>query len=102
MLTYLRDIDLREMSETYSGTRAYLSIYMPVGNDAALPVFIQRRLRDLKRALPRDEWINLESLMEMVGSFIQADPIPGERGRIVFASKDRTWCATSARPKHAS
>jgi peptide chain release factor subunit 1 len=89
MLTFIRDIDMRALAEMHGMSREYLSLYLPVGGKevgSENAIFVQRRLRDLKKVLPDAEKAELEQIMDKIGPVIDEDTIPQEMGRVIFAT----------------
>ena len=88
-LTPLTKIDIRELAEVRHERDVYLSVYLPTssGEDRAEnSTFVTRRAKAIAEALPRDLKESFRETMEVVEDPLFAEPIPGERGRIVFAS----------------
>jgi peptide chain release factor subunit 1 len=88
-LTPVTDIEIRELAEIYDEKDDYLSVYLPTASredESANRAFIDARRRAIEVALPQDLKDLFRETMAMVGDLLFWKPIPGERGRIVFAS----------------
>ncbi|RLF65751.1 MAG: hypothetical protein DRN57_08465 [Thermoplasmata archaeon] len=86
-LTLLSDIDLAELSSVRDENDVFLSVYLPIGRKSDLNAsYIASRSRDISKALGKDLSAVFGDTMEMVGEFLDGRPVPGERGRVVFAS----------------
>ncbi len=88
-LTPVTDIEIRELAEIYDELDVYLSVYLPTASredESANRAFIDARIRAIEEALPQDQKESFRETMAMVDDLLFWKPIPGERGRIVFAS----------------
>jgi peptide chain release factor subunit 1 len=88
-LTPVTKIDIRELAELREERDVYLSVYLPTssGEDQAENrIFVTRRAKAIEEALPVDLKGSFRETMEVVIDRLFWKPIPGERGRIVFAS----------------
>ena len=83
-------MDLRELSEIYNERDIYLSIYLPTAsrNDRSLNgSYVDSRERDIIKTIGKDLMDCFSSTLEMVRDMLDRDPIPGEMGVAIFASK---------------
>ena len=88
-LTPVTEIDIRELAEIFEEKDVYLSVYLPTasGEDGARNrSFLDGRRRAIEAALPQDQKESFRETMAIVDDLLFTRPIPGERGRIVFAS----------------
>lgn len=88
-LTPVTEIDIKELAEIYDGLDVYISVYLPTASrddEAANRAFVDARRRAIEDAIPRDLKDGFRETMAMVDDLLFGRPIPGERGRIVFAS----------------
>lgn len=88
-LTPVTEIDIRELAEIYDELDVYLSVYLPTASredGAANRAFADARRRAIEVALPQDQKDLFRETMAIVDDLLFWKPIPGERGRIVFAS----------------
>jgi peptide chain release factor subunit 1 len=88
-LTPVTEIDIRDLAEIYDDLNVYLSVYLPTASkedEAKNRAFVDGRRRAIEAALPQDLKGSFEETMAMVEDLLFWKPIPGERGRIVFAS----------------
>jgi peptide chain release factor subunit 1 len=88
-LTPVTDIEIRELAEIYDELDVYLSVYLPTASredEASNRAFTDARRRAIEVALPQDQKDLFRETMAMVDDLLFWKPIPGERGRIVFAS----------------
>jgi len=88
-LTPVTEIDIRGLAEVYDELDVYLSVYLPTASkddEAKNHAFVDGRKRAIEEALPSDQKESFRETMAIVDDLLFARPIPGERGRIVFAS----------------
>jgi len=88
-LTPVTKIEIRELAEIYDELDVYLSVYLPTASredESANRTFTDARRRAIEEALPQDQKDLFRETMAMVDDLLFWKPIPGERGRIVFAS----------------
>ncbi|MGC9515024.1 MAG: Vms1/Ankzf1 family peptidyl-tRNA hydrolase [Methanocrinis sp.] len=89
VLTPVTEIDIRELAEVYDERDVYLSVYLPTASgkdDAENHSFVGARAKAIEDALSRELKEIFRETMEMVDDHLFSEPIPGERGRIIFAS----------------
>ena len=92
-LTSVTKIDIRELAEIRDERDVYLSVYLPTssGEDRAKNrTFVARRAKAIEEALSGDLKGSFRETTYIVDDLLFASPIPGERGRIVFASAPAT------------
>ena len=83
------DIDVDTLAEIYDQRDVYLSIYLPTASREDFQLnegYLKSRRRSIEKAIPEGLEEDFSSTWEMVGDVIGYKPIPGERGRIIFAS----------------
>lgn len=88
-LTPVTQIDIRELAEIYDELDVYLSVYLHTAtrdDEAKNRAFVDGRRRAIEAALPQDQKESFMETMAIVDDLLFWKPIPGERGRIVFAS----------------
>jgi peptide chain release factor subunit 1 len=88
-LTPVTEIDIRGLAEIYDQLDVYLSVYLPTASrddEAKNRAFVDGRKRAIEAALPSDQKECFRETMAIVDDLLFEKPIPGERGRIVFAS----------------
>ncbi len=88
-LTPVTEIDIRELAEIFDELDVYMSVYLPTASredEAANRAFVDARRRAIEVALPQDLKESFGETMAMVDDHLFWRPVPGERGRIVFAS----------------
>ncbi|MEA3559615.1 MAG: Vms1/Ankzf1 family peptidyl-tRNA hydrolase [Candidatus Thermoplasmatota archaeon] len=88
-LVPVTDIDVRELAEIYDETDTYLSIYLPTASrdqESMNETYMNSRTRAVKKALVGKVASDLKMTFDLVGEHISHKPIPGEKGRIIFAS----------------
>ena len=88
-LTPVTEIDIRGLAEVRDEKDVFLSVYLPTASreeEAENRSFVARRSRAMEEALPADLKASFRETMSTVEDLLFSRPIPGERGRIVFAS----------------
>ena len=88
-LTPVTEIDIRRLAEIRDERDVYLSVYLPTASgeeQAENHSFVAKRSKAIEDALPRDLLGLFRETMAVVDDLLFWKPIPGERGRIVFAS----------------
>lgn len=88
-LTPVTDMEIRELAEIYDELDVYLSVYLPTASkedEASNRTFVDARRRAIEVALSQDLKESFRATMAMVEDLLFWKTIPGERGRIVFAS----------------
>jgi peptide chain release factor subunit 1 len=88
-LTPVTKIDIRELAELRDERDVYLSVYLPTSSgeeQAENRTFVARRSKAIEEALSGDLKGSFRETMEVVEDQLFWKPVPGERGRIVFAS----------------
>ncbi len=89
-VTPISDIDLRRLSEIYDELDIYLSVYIPTASREKMDItrsYLASRLRAIRKALPKELAQSFESTMDLIGERAEWKPIPGEKGRVIFASE---------------
>ena len=95
-LTPVTEIDIRGLAEVRDEKDVYLSVYLPTASreeEAENRSFVARRSRAMEEALPADLKASFRETMATVEDLLFSSPIPGERGRIVFASAPASFLA---------
>ncbi len=88
-LTPLSDIDLRPLADTSDPRDIHLSVYLPTAsrNDEHLnKTFVASRVRAIRNVLEGRAGDDFEETFQQVEDILFHGPVPGERGRVVFAS----------------
>lgn len=88
-LVPVTEIDVRQLAEIYEETDVYLSIYMPTGSREETPIndsYLSSRRRSIEKALSGKVASDYKMTMDLVDEHLSHKPIPGEKGRIIFAS----------------
>jgi peptide chain release factor subunit 1 len=88
-LTPLSDIDLRPLADTSDARDVHLSVYLPTASrddERFNMTFVASRVRAIRNALEGDIEREFEATLGQVEEMLFHDPVPGERGRVVFAS----------------
>ena len=85
-LTPLHDIDLRALAEAGDPRDVFLSVYLPMGAEDMNRSFMEDRLRAIRDAVPSGLEADLDDTLDLLGELSFHDPLPGERGRVLFAS----------------
>jgi peptide chain release factor subunit 1 len=93
-LTPLSEIDMRSLAEVSDDMDIHLSIYLPTASSEEEGLnrsFVSARVEAITNALAGEiEELFLNTYM-MVEDLMYHDPIPGERGRVIFASDRRDF-----------
>ncbi len=93
-LTPLTDIDLRQLADTSDPRDVHLSVYLPTANrgDEQLNMtFVASRVKAIRNALEGDIERDFEATLGQVEEMLYHNPIPGERGRVIFASASSSF-----------
>ncbi len=93
-LTPLTDIELRLLADTSDARDVHLSVYLPTANRADEQLnktFVASRVKAIRNALEGDVGEEFEATFHQVEDILFHDPIPGERGRVVFASASSSF-----------
>ncbi|MFO8051147.1 MAG: Vms1/Ankzf1 family peptidyl-tRNA hydrolase [Thermoplasmatota archaeon] len=88
-LVPVTDIDVRELAEIYEETESYLSIYLPTASKEEISInetYLSSRIRAVEKVIEGESASEFEDALELVEAHIKHAPIPGEKGRIIFAS----------------
>jgi peptide chain release factor subunit 1 len=88
-LTPVTEIDIKELAEIYDERDVYLSVYLPTasGEEESLNrSFVRSREKAIEEVLSRELIESFKETMAIVEDLLFWKSIPGERGRIVFAS----------------
>jgi peptide chain release factor subunit 1 len=88
-LTALNDIDIRSLADEQDPRDVHLSIYLPTAtgeDERSNETFVATRVKAIRDALVGENEEDFEDTLLMVEDLLFHDPIPGERGRIFFAS----------------
>jgi peptide chain release factor subunit 1 len=88
-VTPLTDIDVRALAEVSSERDCFLSIYLPTGSQEdmdANEAFIRTRSKAIRMALEGEVEREFEETLASLGGGLLHEPVPKERGRVVFVS----------------
>jgi peptide chain release factor subunit 1 len=88
-LTHISDIDLRSLSDITDDRDVHLSVYLPTGSkgdERANEGFLESRIKAIRNVVSGDIEEDFGRTLSMVSDLLLHDPVPGERGRVVFAS----------------
>jgi len=88
-VTPLTDIDVRELAEVHADSDCFLSIYLPTGSredKEANTSFLRSRVKAIENALSGDIERDFKETMASLGEGLLHEPVPGEKGRVVFVS----------------
>ena len=88
-LTPLTDIDVRGLAEASAENDCFLSIYLPTGSRGDMEAnasFVRSRVTAIENALSGDIEREFRQTLASLGEGLQHEPVPGERGRVVFVS----------------
>lgn len=83
------DIDVDTLAEIYDERDIYLSIYLPTASREDFQLnesYLKSRKRSVEKAISGNVEEDFDSTWEMIEGILDHKPIPGERGRIIFAS----------------
>ena len=93
-LTPLTDIELRLLADTSDPRDVHLSVYLPTANrgDEQLNMtFVASRVKAIRKALEGDLERDFEVTLGQVEEMFYHNPVPGERGRVIFASASSSF-----------
>lgn len=93
-LTPLTDIELRLLADTSDARDVHLSVYIPTANheDEQLNMaFVASRVKAIRQALEGSVREEFEATFHQVEDLLFHGPVPGERGRVVFASASSSF-----------
>ena len=88
-LTPLTDIELRLLADTSDPRDVHLSVYLPTadrGDEQLNMTFVASRVKAIRNALEGDIERDFEATLGQVEEMLYHNPIPGERGRVIFVS----------------
>ena len=88
-VTPLSDINVRALADVQSDRDCFLTIYLPSGSQVDLDAnsaFIRTRIDDIRHALDGEIEREFDETMASLGEGLHHDPVPGEKGRVVFVS----------------
>ncbi len=88
-LTHLSDIDVRALAEVSAEQDVFLTVYLPTASreDKEMNAsFVRSRVGAIRDAISGDIEADFERTFAVVEELLFHDPVPGERGRVVFAS----------------
>ncbi|MGA1873299.1 MAG: Vms1/Ankzf1 family peptidyl-tRNA hydrolase [Thermoplasmatota archaeon] len=90
VLVPVSDVDVRGLSEIYDESDIYLSVYVPTASredEAINETYLNSRIRAVEKALEGDLLRKFDATLEMAREHIFGSSIPGEKGRVIFASE---------------
>ena len=88
-LTSLSDIDIRGLADTSHERDVHLSVYLPTGSldkERMNKAFVTSRVKAIRKALTGAIEQEFEATLSMVEDLLFHDAVPGEKGRVLFAS----------------
>lgn len=88
-LTHLSDIDMRGLADVSADRDVFLTVYLPTasrGDREMNASFLRSRVEAIRTALSGDIEEDFNRTFAAVEELLHHDPVPGERGRVVFAS----------------
>jgi peptide chain release factor subunit 1 len=88
-VTPLTDIDLRELADIQADHDCFLSVYLPSANAHDLDgnsAFLRKRVEAIRTALDGEVEREFERTWASLGEGLQHEPVPREKGRVVFVS----------------
>jgi peptide chain release factor subunit 1 len=88
-LTPLTDIEMRLLADTSDARDVHLSVYLPTasrGDEQLNLAFVASRVKAIRKALEGEVEKDFEATFRQVEELLFHNPIPGERGRVVYAS----------------
>lgn len=96
-LTHLSDIDIRALAEVSAEQDVFLTVYLPTASreDKEMNAsFVRSRVGAIRDALSGDIEADFGRTFAVVEELLFHDPVPGERGRVVFASAPHGFMET--------
>lgn len=87
------EIDIRALADIYAEKDVYLSVYLPLSreNEHQNRIFVDSRVRAIKKVLPADLRSEFEKTFEMAENSILEPAVSGEKGRFIFACSSETF-----------
>lgn len=88
-VTSLSDIDMRGLAESCDDRDVFLTVYLPTASredEKMNASFVRSRVGAIRNAISGDIEADFEMTFAVVEELLFHDPVPGERGRVVFAS----------------
>jgi peptide chain release factor subunit 1 len=100
-VTPLTDIDVRALTEVQADRDCFLSIFLPtssLGDMDANAAFLRSRVKAITNALSGDIEQEFHETMASLGDGLSHEPVPGEKGRVVFVSACEDFLETYRLP----
>ena len=88
------EIDVKALANVYEEKDVYLSVYLPTASSAEEHnnrSFVDARARSIEKALQKEMKRSFEETLNLAEDALSEGPIPGEKGRIVFASAPHSF-----------
>jgi peptide chain release factor subunit 1 len=93
-LSHLSDIDMRGLAETSDDRDVFLSVYIPTASreeEEMNASYVRARVGAIRDAIAGDLETDFERTFAVVEELLFHDGVPGEKGRVVFASAPKGY-----------